>query len=67
MVFLLIGVFLFIFVVVYLTGVSLVIFNKIQEYRKGLMDSTEKKQWKWALILWSIVIVFWTIVIIKTS
>lgn len=63
---LVIGVFLILYGIIYfLIGFPLVIYEKIQEYRKGQMSNTEKKQWKWVFIIFSIVFVLLSFIIAK--
>ncbi len=63
-----IGVFLILYGIIYFAvGSPLVIYEKIQDYRKGQMANAEKKQWKWAFIIWSVVFVLLSIIITKAS
>ncbi len=63
-----IGVFLILYGIVYFViGSPLVVYEKIQDYRKGVMGNIEKKQWKWVLIIWSIVLILSSIIIAKAS
>ena len=63
-----IGVFLILYGIVYFViGSPLVVYEKIQDYRKGVMGNIEKKQWKWVLIIWSIVLILSSIIIAKVS
>lgn len=67
-IFLFIGVFLILYGIIYFAiGSPLVIYEKIQDYRKGQMATTEKKQWKWVFIIWSVVFVLLSIIIAKAS
>ena len=63
-----IGVFLILYGIGYFViGSPLVVYEKIQDYRKGVMSNIEKKQWQWVLILWSIVLILSSIIIAKVS
>ena len=63
-----IGVFLILYGIVYFViGSPLVVYEKIQDYRKGVMSNIEKKQWQWVLIIWSIVLILSSIIIAKVS
>ena len=63
-----IGVFLIRYGIGYFViGSPLVVYEKIQDYRKGVMSNIEKKQWQWVLIIWSIVLILSSIIIAKVS
>ncbi len=63
-----IGVFLILYGIGYFViGSPLVVYEKIQDYRKGVMSNIEKKQWQWVLIIWSIVLILSSIIIAKVS
>ena len=63
-----IGVFLILYGIGYFViGSPLVVYEKIQDYRKGVMGNIEKKQWQWVLIICSIVLILSSIIIAKVS
>ena len=63
-----IGVFLILYGIGYFViGSPLVVYEKIQDYRKGVMGNIENKQWQWVLIIWSIVLILSSIIIAKVS
>ena len=63
-----IGVFLILYGIGYFViGSPLVVYEKIQDYRKGVMSNIEKKQWQWVRIIWSIVLILSSIIIAKVS
>lgn len=63
-----IGVFLILYGIGYFViGSPLVVYEKIQDYRKGVMSNIGKKQWQWVLIIWSIVLILSSIIIAKVS
>ena len=63
-----IGVFLILYGIGYFViGSPLVVYEKIQDYRKGVMSNIEKKQWQWVLIIWSIVLILSSIIIAKVN
>ena len=63
-----IGVFLILYGIGYFViGSPLVVYENIQDYRKGVMGHIEKQQWQWVLIIWSIVLILSSIIIAKVS
>lgn len=43
-------------------GIPMVITEKINDYKNGLLSTKEIKQWKIAIILWVILIFFFTLI-----
>jgi Ni,Fe-hydrogenase I cytochrome b subunit len=50
------------FVLSVFIGVPMVLTEKINDYKNGLLSSKEIKQWKVAIILWIILIFFFTLI-----